>query len=107
MILVAGLWPFCAPKNDVEWLKGANGLRFGRNGIVASVNGFRTASPDGASSLEILLQPERVNGSGTILAFDSSPDPNFPFALRQYGANLAFNAAVSIRRGNWSGHGCR
>ncbi len=90
VILVAGLWPFCAPKNDVEWLKGANGLRFGRNGIVASVNGFRTASPDGASSLEILLQPERVNGSGTILAFDDSPDPNFPFALRQDGANLAF-----------------
>jgi hypothetical protein len=90
VILTAGLWPFCAPKNDVEWLKGANGLRFGSHGIVASVDGFRTASPDGASSLEILLQPARVDGSGTILAFDSSPDPQFPFALLQFGTNLAF-----------------
>lgn len=99
VILTAGLWPFCAPKNDVEWLKGANGLRFGRHGIAASVDGFRTASPDGASSLEILLQPGRVDGSGTILAFDSSPDPNFPFALRQVGASLA------IQRGSVDSQG--
>jgi len=99
VILTAGLWPFCAPKNDVEWLKGANGLRFGRNGIAASVDGFRTASPDGASSLEVLLQPERVDGSGTILAFDSSPDPQFPFALRQVGANLAFQRGGVDSRG--------
>jgi hypothetical protein len=93
VILTAGLWPFCAPKNDVEWLKGANGLRFGRHGIVASADSFRATSPDGACSLEILLEPGRVDGSGTILAFDSSPDPKFPFALRQFGASLAIQRA--------------
>ena len=90
VLLTAGLWPFCAPTNDVKWLMGANGLRFGRHGIVSSVDGFRTDSQDGESSLEIQLEPGRVDGSGTILAFDSSPDPQFPFALLQFGNNLAF-----------------
>ena len=93
VILVAGLWPFCAPKNDVQWLKGANGLRFGRHGIVASTDGFRAAFPDGACSLEIWLEPEGGNSAGAILAFDSSPDPEFPFALLQSGASLAIERA--------------
>ena len=93
VILVAGLWPFCAPKNDVQWLKGANGLRFGRHGIVATTDGFRAAFPDGACSLEIWLEPEGVKSAGAILAFDSSPDPEFPFALLQSGASLAIERA--------------
>jgi hypothetical protein len=74
VILVAGLWPFRAPKNDVEWLEGGNGLRFGRHGIVASARSFRAAFSNGACSLEIWLEPARMEGSGTILAFDSSPE---------------------------------
>jgi hypothetical protein len=93
VILTAGWWPFCAPKNNVEWLKAANGLRFGRHGIVASADDFRATSPDDACSLEIWLEPGRMDGSGTILAFDSSPDPKFPFALRQFGASLAIQRA--------------
>jgi hypothetical protein len=93
VILTAGLWPFCAPKNDVEWVQGANGIRFGRHGTVVSAGDFRAVSPDGSCSLEIVLEPGRANGGGTILAFDSSPDPNFPFALRQLGASLAIQRA--------------
>jgi hypothetical protein len=93
VILVAGLWPFRTPKNSVEWLEGANGLRFGRHGIVASAKSFRAASPSGACSLEIWLEPGRMEGSGTILTFDSSPDPKFAFALRQFGDSLAIQRA--------------
>ena len=99
VLLTAGLWPFCAPKNAVEWIQGGNGLRFGRHGIAASAEDFRAASPDGPCSLEIWSEPERVDGGGTILAFDSSADPKFPFALKQLGASLAIQRFVIDRHG--------
>ena len=37
-ILVAGLWPFHTPKNEVTWLKDRNGLRFGDYGTVRSTD---------------------------------------------------------------------
>ena len=100
VLLTAGLWPFCAPKNDVEWIKAANGLRFGRNGIAASADDFRSISSDNECSLEIWLEPGRMDNSGTILAFDSSPDPNAPFALIQFGAGLAVQRARVDSNGN-------
>jgi hypothetical protein len=89
VLLSAGLWPFRAPKNNVEWITEENGLRFGRHGIVTSANGFRAPSKQGACSLEILLEPGRIDGSGTIVAFDSSHDPKFAFGLRQFDDGLA------------------
>ena len=35
-ILVAGLRPFHAPKNDVSWLSEENGLLFGKYGSIVS-----------------------------------------------------------------------
>jgi len=99
VILTAGLWPFCAPKNGVEWLKEENGLRFGHNGIVASAHSFRSATPAGACSVEIWLEPGRVDGSGTILAFDSFPDPKYPFALRQLDDSLAVQRPIVDAQG--------
>jgi hypothetical protein len=99
VILVAGLWPFCAPKNKVEWLNGENGLRFGHHGIVASVNPFIAAPGDGACSLEILLEPERANASGTVLSFDSFPDPKFAFGLRQLGNRIAIQRGSRDAKG--------
>jgi hypothetical protein len=93
VILTAGLWPFRPPLNNVEWLPSENGLRFGDHGIVASANPFHAESADGACSLEIWLEPGRMDHSGTILSFDSSPDPNFAFALRQFGDSLAIQRA--------------
>lgn len=98
VILVTGLWPFRAPKNDVTWLGGENGLRFGQHGIVTSTAVFRARSQDGACSLEIWLAPEGMKSS-TILAFDSSPDPKFVFALRQFGDALAIQRARVDARG--------
>jgi hypothetical protein len=88
-ILGAGLWPFRAPKNEVEWLHGKNGLQFGHRGIVASVKAFTTDSRNGSCSLEVALQPARVSGSGTILAFDDFLNPTNSFALRQFDESLA------------------
>jgi hypothetical protein len=84
-ILVAGLWPFHAPKNEVTWLSHANGLFFGKYGSIVSASTFKAnvLQGDGSCSLEIWLEPRRVRSSGTILAF-YWPDSDFvPFALRQ------------------------
>jgi len=89
-ILVAGLWPFHAPKNQVRWLNGANGLLFKRHGSIVSAGAF-TANPsqdNAGCSLEIWLEPNRLDSSGTILAFYRSESRSVPFALRQSLADL-------------------
>jgi hypothetical protein len=84
-ILVAGLWPFHAPKNQVSWLSAGSGLLFGKYGSIVSAGTFKAdASPmDGACGLEIWLEPRRVHSSGTILAFYLPESGVSPFALRQ------------------------
>jgi hypothetical protein len=89
-ILVAGLWPFHAPRNQVRWLNGANGLLFKRHGSVVSAGAF-TANPsqdNAGCSLEIWLEPSRLDSSGTILAFYRPENRSVPFALRQSLADL-------------------
>jgi len=88
--LVAGLWPFHAPGNEVTWLGNGNGLNFGRHGTVLSSSMFQAPpSRDEAScSLEIWLQPRRRDDSNTILAF-SAPERPLQFSLRQSGTDLA------------------
>jgi hypothetical protein len=83
-ILVAGLWPFHAPRNEVRWLNG-RGLYFGRYGSVVSAEPLKAdaSRTDGACSLEIWLEPRRVHSSGTILAFYWPESRIIPFALRQ------------------------
>ena len=49
-ILVAGLWPFHSPKNEVTWVSHGNGLRFGKYGTVVSaglfqLTGYTEATP--------------------------------------------------------------
>ena len=70
-ILMAGLWPFHAPKNDVSWLREGNGLLFGKHGTIVSASPFKTRAwqDDNSCSLEIWLEPTRVDSGGMILAF--------------------------------------
>src|ERR1035437_2268204 len=70
-ILIAGLWPFHAPKNEVSWLNNGNGLHFGKYGVILSSQSFSLAGlKDGiSSSVEIWLQPARIDGGGTLRAF--------------------------------------
>jgi len=100
-IFVAGLWPFHTPRNAVSWLKNENGLRFSGHGSALSASVFRsTRLPnDTGHSLEIWLVPARTGG-GSILAFDSSPDPRAPFLLRQYGTSIAVQRYLVDEQGN-------
>jgi hypothetical protein len=84
-ILVAGLWPFHAPKNQVSWMSGGGGLLFGKYGSIVSAGTFKAGGQGTGNgcSLEIWLQPKRVHSSGTILAFYWPESRIIPFALRQ------------------------
>jgi hypothetical protein len=59
IVLVAGLWPFHAPKNNVSWIAGENGLHFERYGTAVTSNPFHPGGSNGESScsLEIWLYP--------------------------------------------------
>jgi hypothetical protein len=91
-MLVAGLWPFHAPRNAVSWLGAGNGLLFGKHGSIVSASPFKAgeARGDNSCSLQILLQPSRIDsgGGGMILAFYSPETEVTPFALRQWRRGL-------------------
>jgi VanZ like family/Concanavalin A-like lectin/glucanases superfamily len=93
-ILVAGLWPFHAPRNEVVWLRNATGIRFGERGSVVSEGEFKNvaSSADDSCSIEIWLQPDRVRTSGTILGFFRSEDRSTPFTLRQSLGDLTLES---------------
>lgn len=93
ILLTAGLWPFCAPKNAVRWIAGQNGVQFGRNAIVASAEGFHSSSPGGDCTLELLLEPADFKSASTFLAFDSSSDPTVPFAVQQRWEDVEIHRA--------------
>jgi hypothetical protein len=91
-ILVAGLWPFHTPRNAVSWLGKGNGLLFGKHGSIVSASPFRTraAQGDNSCSLQILLDPSRIDSGagGMILAFYSPERQVTSFALRQWRRGL-------------------
>ena len=84
-ILVAGLWPFHAPRNEVNWLSAGAGLLFGKYGSIVSAAAFdpKSRRADNSCSLEIWLEPRRVQSAGTILAFYQPDNQATPFSLRQ------------------------
>ena len=97
--LTLGLWPFHVPRNDVTWLPGANGLRFGKHGTVFSPGEFRL--PEGQNSpssvsLEIWLQPGRIWDFGTFLAFYTPDDP-FRLSLHQWQTGLLVKSGKALR----------
>jgi hypothetical protein len=85
-ILVAGLWPFHAPRNEVSWFSHGNGLFLGKRGSIVSAGTFKPAGsrPDSPCSVELLLEPERLERSGTVFAFYQPESRVVPFALRQF-----------------------
>jgi hypothetical protein len=96
-ILVAGLWPFHAPRNEVSWLSHGNGLFFGKYGSIVSASSFKPDQPraDGSCSLEIWLEPKRVHASGTIFAFYRPENQITPLALRQSLGDLVVQRTIS------------
>lgn len=90
-ILVAGLWPFHAPRNQVSWLSQKNGVRFGKHGSIVSANPFKAhATQEGnSSSVEVWVEPSRIDSGGMILAFYWPESRVVPFAVRQWATGLA------------------
>ena len=87
-ILVAGLWPFHSPRNQVHWLGNQNGIRIDRYGTVVSSSHFEPTSSDGPScSLEVWLKPRLTWDKGTVLAF-YNPLNSQQFSLQQYYTDL-------------------
>ncbi len=85
-ILIAGLWPFHAPRNDVSWLGHGRGLFFGKYGSILSAGAFKPGGQqsDSSCSIELWLEPKRLDSSGTVLAFYQPETRVVPFALRQF-----------------------
>jgi VanZ family protein len=88
-IFAAGLWPFHAPKNEVTWLPGGNGLRFGEYGTILSSGVFsRKDWGEGQScTIEIWVVPGLTFDTNTLLAF-YSPTGATPFSVRQSNKDL-------------------
>src|SRR5271157_1497911 len=92
-ILLAGLWPFHAPRNDVSWLSEGKGLFLGKHGSLVSASPLSAAEGTHASdscSIEIWLKPNRIDagGVGMILAFYSPASKLTTFSLRQFRGGL-------------------
>lgn len=85
-ILIAGLWPFHAPRNDVSWSGHGGGLFFGKYGSILSAGAFKPGGQqsDSSCSIELWLEPKRLDNSGTVLAFYRPETRVVPFALRQF-----------------------
>src|ERR1700721_1973156 len=98
-ILVAGLWPFHAPRDQVSWLSQQNGGRFGKHGSIVSANPFKAHASQGdhSCSLEIWLKPSRIDAGGMILAFYWPESRVVPFALRQYQNRLGLERGFQGR----------
>lgn len=100
IILVAGLWPFHTPKNEVTWIDKGDGLRFGRYGSILSSHTFQITSDDNTSgSIELWLAPNQSRGEHTILSFDSSVHPGVPFSLRQNSDTLVVLRQIEDNHG--------
>ena len=100
LILIAGLAPFRAPKNQVEWV-GNGGLHFRHYGSALSTTAFQgfDADKDGLGTLEVWLKPDLANDTHTILAFEGDGRSEPPFAIAQS------ETAFGVRRHNIDEHG--
>ena len=83
IVLYAGLTPFHAPRNQVTWSAGMNGLQFGNHATIIAERFLPPSGPgvDG-HSLEIWIQPDQPADSGTVLAFYDPKEPR-GFGLHQ------------------------
>jgi VanZ family protein len=87
-MLVAGLWPFHPPLNQVRWLREGNGLEFSQDSAIRSAESFHSVSGYGSESLEIWLVPSSSLDTNTILSFDNSKHAGHSFFFRQYKDEL-------------------
>jgi hypothetical protein len=92
-VLVAGLWPFHSPTNDVTWLTGANGLRLGHRGTLLTSGTFDPKPSQEDWSLEIWIRPSDIDASSTLIAFYTPGGPQ-QFSLRQSRADFEMRSEI-------------
>jgi VanZ like family/Concanavalin A-like lectin/glucanases superfamily len=68
------------------------GLFFGKYGSIVSASPLKSDTPqaDGSCTLEIWLEPSRIEGKGTVLGFYRPGERLVAFAIRQYQSGLVF-----------------
>jgi VanZ family protein len=89
-VLICTLWPFNPfPSNQVSWLAGSNGIRFGREGVIVSMVPMKAGAIDNTESrsLELFLQPAESKRKYTILSF-YRPDNPEQFQVNQWTDGL-------------------
>lgn len=92
-ILIAGLWPFGHPPNDVMWVANQNAVRFESHATLLSTAPLFSESV-GSCSIEMLLRPRLSDGSGTFLGFyDLSGVVGL--SLHQYLTDLRVDREIS------------
>jgi VanZ family protein len=98
-LLVAGLWPFHSPKNQVTWIGGGNGLHFGRHGTILSSGKFKAtnAQENVPCSVEVWLEPDSTEGGSTLFAFYAPGSPR-QFSLNQSISDLALRSDIRVGR---------
>jgi len=83
--LSAGLWPFHSPRNQVSWIDGENGLRFGRHGTALSEGKLRPRSNDKTGcTIEVWLRPALTWATGSVLAFYDSENHRLLSVIQDY-----------------------
>jgi VanZ like family/Concanavalin A-like lectin/glucanases superfamily len=99
-MIIACLWPFAAPRNQVAWLARGNGVHFGDYGSIVSRGAVAptTGATEDGWTVELWLRPARVDQSGELLTF-YNPARASGFSLSQSGANL--RAKVRAWRGQY------
>jgi VanZ family protein len=95
-VLVACLWPFHSPRNQVYWLEQGNGVRLSGYSTIVSGDAIVLSDPPAPKdwTLEVWLRPGKAYQFGTILAFYN--------ALRPRGLSLhQWNRDLSVEKWPW------
>ena len=93
-ILIAGLWPFGAPRNRATWIPGRNGLSFADPATVTTAPGpaLRLEQETDACSIEIWFLAGSTNSPSTLLSF-YPPDRSKRLSVRQSISDLLLRTA--------------
>src|ERR1700730_12136418 len=95
-IVIAGLWPFGHPRNEVNWLANQNAVHFGERATILSV-GSLSGSNSGSCSIEMWLRPQVSEASRTVIAF-YGPRGNVGLSLHQSLTDLRLDSAADRGR---------
>jgi VanZ family protein len=95
LTLSLGLWPFHAPVNQVDWIQGSSGIRYGRFGTVQSDGPFLKSPETAVSglSIEVWTETNPYQTSATLLSF-SVPGAPVPLKISQSSEDLLVQTEV-------------